>query len=164
MFGQKEYKKRHDNVCGYFHGKLCEKYDFQRAQQWYEHDADWIIENKGYKIQCDTKIEARREDIVLIDKTKKEVNIEDVTIPGDERVNEREVRKIEKYKVLKDEIARTWGMKEGIVISVVVGALGAILTGFEKYMTAIGTKMRVEHAQKIAFLGTARILRLLLGC
>ena len=79
-------------------------------------------------------------------------------------MNEREVRKIEKYKVLKDEIARTWGMKEGIVISVVVGALRAILTGFEKYMTAIGTKMRVEHAQKIAFLGTARILRLLLGC
>ena len=31
----------------------------------------------------------------------KEVNIVDVTIPGDERVNEREVGKIEKYKVLK---------------------------------------------------------------
>ena len=42
--------------------------------------------------QCDTKIEARQPDIVLIDKTKKEGKVVDVTIPGDELVNEREVR------------------------------------------------------------------------
>ena len=53
--------------------------------------------------------------------------------------------------MLKDEIARMCGMKEVIVISVVVGALGAISTGFEKYMTAIEIEMRVEHAQKLAF-------------
>ena len=32
---QKKYKKRYDNVCRYVHWKLCEKHDFQRAQQWY---------------------------------------------------------------------------------------------------------------------------------
>ena len=116
-----------------------------------------------FTIQCDTKIEAQRPDIVLIDKTIKEVKIVDVTIPGDERVNEREVGKIGKYKVLKDEIARMWGMKEVIVILVVVGALGAISTGFEKYVEAIGIEMRVEHAQKTALLGTARTLRLVPG-
>ena len=94
----------------------------------------------------------------------KEVKIVDVTIPGDERVNEREVEKIEKYKVLKDETARMWDMKEVIVIPVVVGALGAISTGFEKYITAIGIEMRVKHAQKTALLETARILGLVLGC
>ena len=41
----------------------------------------------------------------------KEVKIVDVTIPGDEPVNEKEVGKIEKYKFLKDEIARMWDMK-----------------------------------------------------
>ena len=90
--------------------------------------------------------------------------IVDVTIPGDERVNEREVWKIEKYKLLKDEIARMWYMKEVIVIPVVVGALGAVSNGFEKYIAAIGIELRVEHAQKAALLGTARILRLVLGC
>ena len=94
----------------------------------------------------------------------KEIKIVEVTIPGDEPVNEREVGKIEKYKVLKDEIARIWDMKEVIVISVVVGALSAISTGFEKYIAAIGIKMRVEHAQKTALLGTAMILRLVLRC
>ena len=59
---------------------------------------------------------------------------------------------------------RMWDIKEVIVIPVVVGALGAISTGFEKYIAAIGIEMRVEHAQKTALLGTARILRLVLGC
>ena len=147
MLAQKGYKKRYDNVCRHIHWKLCEKHNFQRARQWYEHEPDGIIEKKGYKIlwdftiQCDTKTEARRPDIVFIDKTKKEVNIVDVTIPGDERVNEREVGEIEKYEVLKDEIARMWGMKEVIVIPRVVGALGAISTGFEKYIAAIGMRV-----------------------
>ena len=42
----------------------------------------------------------------------KTIRIVDVTIPGDTRVNEREVGKIEKYKMLKDEIARMWAMKK----------------------------------------------------
>ena len=41
-----------------------------------------------------------------------------------------------------------WGMKEVIVIPVVVGTLGAISTGFWKYIAAIGIEMRVEHPQK----------------
>ena len=79
-------------------------------------------------------------------------------------MNEREVGKTEKYKVLKDEIARMWDMKEVIVIPVVVGSLGAISTGVEKYIAEIGIEMRVEHAQKTALLRIARILRLVLGC
>ena len=100
-------------------------------------------------IQCDTKIEARRPDIVVIDKSKKEVKIVVVTIPGDERVNEGELGKIEKYKVLKYEITKMWGMKEVIVIPVVVGALGAI------------SKYNIHKKQLI---GDTRILRLVLGC
>ena len=51
------------------------------------------------------------------------------------------------------------GMKEVIVIPLVVGALGAISVGFEKYIAAIEIEMRVEHAQRTALLATARILR-----
>ena len=131
MLAQKEHKKRHDNTFRHIHWKLCEKHGFQGAQNWNEHEPDGFIENKGYKIlwdftiQCDTMIEARRPDIVVIDKTRKEVKIVDVTIPGDERVNKWEVGKIKIYKVLKDEIVRKWSMKELIVVPVVVGALGA---------------------------------------
>ena len=72
--------------------------------------------------------------------------------------------KIEQYKMLKDEIARMWGMKKVIVMPLVVGALGAISADFEKYVAAIGIEMKVEHAQKTTLLETTRILRLVLGC
>ena len=82
-----------------------------------------------------------------------QVKIVDVTIPEDEQVNEREEEKIEEYKVLQDEIARIWSMREIIVIPVVVGALGTIPTGFEKYIVPIGIEMRVEHAKKQLYWG-----------
>ena len=66
--------------------------------------------------------------------------------------------------MLKDAIARMWGMKKVIVIPLVVGALGAISADFEKYVAAIGIEMKVEHAQKTTLLETTRILRLVLGC
>ena len=65
--------------------------------------------------------------------------------------------------MLKDKIARMLVMKKVIAILVVVGVLGTISTGFEKCDGEIGIEMKVEHAQKTALLGTARILRLLLG-
>ena len=59
-----------------------------------------------FTIQCDRKIEARRPDIVFIDKKKREVVMIDVAIPGDDRVKEKELEKIEKYQLLKDKIAK----------------------------------------------------------
>ena len=52
-------------------------------------------------------------------------------------------------------------MKKVTVIAVVVGALDAISTRFEKYVETTGIDMKVGHAQKIALLGTGRILTLL---
>ena len=42
--------------------------------------------------------------IVIIDKTKNEVKILDITIPADAWVKERETEKTEIYKILKDKI------------------------------------------------------------
>lgn len=50
------------------------------------------------------------------------------------------------------------------VISVVVGALVAIATDFEKYVAAIGSDMNVEHSQKAALLRTGNVLRLTPRC
>ena len=44
----------------------------------------------GFTIQCDHMIEARRPDIVIVDKIKKETMIIDVVIPGDARVCDNE--------------------------------------------------------------------------
>ena len=55
-------------------------------------------------------------------------------------------------------------MRKVPVIPVVVGALGAVSTRFEKFIKDIGITLKTEHAQKTALLRTARILRLVLNC
>ena len=135
---QKEFKGRHDSVGRYVHWQFCEKLRFNRARPWYEHEPESVVENENFKIlwdltiQCDYVIEARRPDIVVVDKVKKETMIIDVAIPGDTRVCDKEREKIEKYSLLKGEIARLWQMKKVVVIPIVVGALGTINTKFEK--------------------------------
>ena len=91
-----------------------------------------------FTIQCDRKIEARRPDIVFIDKKKREVVMIDVAIPGNDRVKEKELEKVEKYQLLKDEIAKVWHMRNVIVMPVVIGALGAVSVNFKEYMKRIG--------------------------
>ena len=51
-----------------------------------------------FTVQCDRKIEAT------------EVVIIDVAIPGDDSVKDKELEKLEKYQLLKDEIAKVWRM------------------------------------------------------
>ena len=57
-----------------------------------------VVENgkikilRAFTIQCDHMIEARRPDIVIVDKIKKETMIIDVIIPGDARVCDNEKR------------------------------------------------------------------------
>ena len=82
-------------------------------------------------------IEARRPDIVVVDKIKKETVIIEVVIPGDTRVCDKEREKTEKYSLLKDEIASFWQLKEVFVIPIVAGALGTITTNFEKYIKSL---------------------------
>ena len=109
-------------------------------------------------------IETRRPDIVVVDKVKKETMVIDVAIPGDTIVFDKEREKIEKYSLLKDEIARLWQIKKVVVIPIVVGVLGTTTTKFEKYIESLGTEIRIENVQKSALLGTARITRKVLSC
>ena len=112
MLTQMEYKRRYDNVTKYLHWCLCEKYELDRANKWYDHKPDGVIENINHKIlwdviiQCEIEFEARRLDITVVNKQRKEIKTMDVEIPGDVRVCEKELERIDKYRLLKDEIER----------------------------------------------------------
>ena len=84
-------------------------------------------------IQCDNVIEARRPNLILVDKKVKSCVIINVAIPGDCRILEKGIAKIEKYQNLKRELKSLWSLKKVEVVPVVVG--------------------------KSVLLGTARILR-----
>ena len=57
---------------------------------------------------------------MVVDKVKKETMIIGKAMPGDARICDKEREKINKYSLLKDEIARLWKMKKVVVISIVV--------------------------------------------
>ena len=78
-----------------------------------------------FRIQTDHVIEARRPDLVVVDKKERSCKIIDFAVPGDSRIEEKEKDKIEKYQDLGRELQNIWNVNVKI-IPLVVGALGAI--------------------------------------
>ena len=78
-------------------------------------------------------------------------------------MKDKELEKIEKYQLLKDEIAKVWHTWKVIVVPVVIGALGATSVNFKEYVKRIGVNVRLEVIHKTALLGTAKIPRKVLS-
>ena len=83
----------------------------------------------------------------------------DVAIPGNSRINHKEVEKITKYQDLKVEEERLWE-KKATVVPVVIGALGATPRSLVKHLKTLELdKISPSQLQKAVLLGTAHILR-----
>ena len=73
---QKVYKRRHDSVAKKVYWHICKKNGLEHSEKWYEHAPERAAENEEIKvlwdinIQCDNLIEARRPDLIVIDKKK----------------------------------------------------------------------------------------------
>ena len=78
-----------------------------------------------FSIQTDHVIEARRPDLVAVDKKRRTCKIIDFAVPGDSRIEEKEKEKTEKYQDLRRELQKIWNVRMNI-IPLVVGSLGAI--------------------------------------
>ena len=161
---QKEYKRRHDNLGKIVHWKLARNCNFEAGDKWYEHEPEIALENENYKIlwdfsiQTDHVIEARRPDLVLVDKKERSCKIIDFAVPRDSRIEEKEKDKIEKYQDLGRELQKIWNVKAKI-IPLVVGSLGAIPKQFGNRMKQIDITVGTAQVRKTVLLGTARILR-----
>ena len=72
---QKEYKARHDWVGKVIHWEMCEKFKFDHTNKWYMHNPAPVLENDTHKlhnIQTDHLILARRQDLIIINKKRRE--------------------------------------------------------------------------------------------
>ena len=76
-----------------------------------------------FKIQTGKHLAHNIPNLTVVEK--KQAELIDVAIPGDSRIDRKEVEKITKYQDLKIEIERLWE-KKATVVPVVIGALGAI--------------------------------------
>ena len=161
---QREYKRRHDWVGRRVHWDVCKKYGIEVNDKWYQHEPGPVIENDRCKIlwnfvvQTDHFIQARRPDMMVIDKERNKAQVIDFAIPYDSRVDNKEIEKIEKYQDLVRELKKLWDMKV-VVIPIVLGALGTTPKTLRKGMEDVGIETRVGELQKTVILHTARILR-----
>ena len=110
-------------------------------------------------IQCDHVIEARRPDIVVVNKEERKCTIIDNAVPADKRISEKENEKVEKCQDLKREITRMWNMRTVRVVPIVVGSLGSVTKNLDKWLAELNVKISISLLQKTTLLGTARILR-----
>ena len=145
---QREYKRRHDWVGRRVHWNVCKKYGIVVNDNWYQHEPVSVIENDKCKIlwdftvQTDHIIQARRPDMIVIDKETNKAQVIDFAIPYDSRVDSKEMEKIEKYQDLVRELKGLWDMKV-VVIPIVLGALGTTPKTLQKRMKDIGIETRI---------------------
>ena len=62
----------------------------------------------------------------------------------DNRIEEKENEKIQKYENLRREMKQIWNLKSVHVIPVVIGALGAITGRFHSWIKSIRIEVRVK--------------------
>ncbi|KAL1256585.1 hypothetical protein QQF64_012130 [Cirrhinus molitorella] len=143
---------------------ICKELGVEVPDKWYE-NAPQPVENTDYctimwdkSDFTDLTISANRPDIIVHNKKDKMCLVIDVAIPVDHNVVEKENDKLIKYKSLGIDISRSWNMRTQIV-PFVIGALGCIKIGFQRYLDQIPGKPSAFEAQKIVLCGTAHILR-----
>ena len=113
-------------------------------------------------IQSGNLIDARRPDLIVINKKEQKGIIIDIAVPTDVRVKEKEKEKVEKDQDLKKEIKRLWKLGNVEIVPVVVGALGSVSAEFGRWMGKLGITCNVGVMQKSVLFRTTRILRKLL--
>ena len=161
---QREYKRRHDWVARRVHWEVCRMYGIEVKDKWCEHDTAPVTENErckilwDFNIQTDHIIQARRPDMIVINKKDNAAQVIDFAVPHDSRVDSKEIEKIEKYQDLVRELKKLWDMKI-VVIPIVIGALGTTPKTLPKRLKDIGIKSNIGELQKTVILNTARILR-----
>ena len=141
-----KYLHRHDKAASYLHWNICKELNINVEEKWYEHEPQTVTERDNITIlwdmpiQTDREIKANRPDIVIKDQQEKSCLLIDMSIPTEKNTSVIVTEKLSKYKDLEIEIER-------------------IKKGLEKYTKQIPGNIKISELQKIALLGTSRILR-----
>ena len=92
----------------------------------------------------------------------KKALIIDIACPNDINVVAKEAEKVMKYQPLCAELRKMWEV-ECVVVPVIIGGLGAVSKKLGDYLAMLPGLPKGFMCQKIAMLGSERILRDVLG-
>ena len=102
-------------------------------------------------MQIDHQISARRLNLVLFNKKKRNHHLEYFPVIVDHRVKIKENKKIGKYLNLARELKKLFNMKV-MVVPIEVGALGAVLKGLLRRLKKLEFRWRIKTIQIIGLL------------
>ena len=143
---------------------IAKQYGLDVAEKWYEHKPESVIETATIKllwdftIQTHREIQARRPDIVLVNRKENDCIVIDIGVPEDASIADKEKGKIQRYQDIRRDITRLWNIKT-YVVPVVVGSLGIAIENLVKHLGKITTPTMIELLQKASLLGSAKLLR-----
>ena len=111
-------------------------------------------------IVCIFNNNARRPDLVVVDKHLGNVMLIDVAIPSDLNVADKEAEKINKYQDLRIELEWLWKMRTSMV-PVINGALGCVSHNFSKHLSSLSMPTVDKFVlQNLLYLhGSVKIMR-----
>ena len=127
------------------------------SEKWYEHEPQTVTDKDNITIlwdmpiQTDREIKANRSDIVIKKEQEKSCLLIDMSIPTEKNTSVKVTEKLSKYKDLEIEIERMWGIKAK-TIAIVVGALGLIKKGLEKYIHQIPGNIKFRNYRRSHYL------------
>ena len=94
-------------------------------------------------MQTDHHLEARRPDLISVEKERNTCQFVEFAMPGDHRVEMKEKEKREKYQDLARELKVLWNKKVS-VIQIVFGALGTVPKSLRTRLHQIGIQKRLK--------------------
>ena len=112
-------------------------------------------------IQTDREIKANRPDIIVKDKRQRTCKLIEISVSTERNTSIKMTEKFSKYKDQEIEIEKMWSMNT-MTIPVIIGALGLVRKGMEKYINKIPGNISIQETQKCVLLGTAHISRRIL--
>ena len=86
---------RHDHVGQYLHWKICQAYNFDTPENWYEHKPDPVVECDNvtilwdFPVNTDRTINTNRPDIIVKDRNKGSCLLIDMSIPTDRNISNK---------------------------------------------------------------------------
>lgn len=134
--------KKHNNVAGYTHRRICDWLGFNTAGIYYDHVRKKVTTNRqatplwDFTIITDRKIASNRRQIVLHDEIDKTCLLTDDVLPDGVSVPKKKTTKTINYKEVEIAVSRMWGANTRVT-PVVVGALGTIGKGFCYHLNRI---------------------------
>ena len=165
VMAQTVYLDRHNAVASAIHWSLCGSCGFLRCDSWWQHHPESVLENERYKLLYDFNIftdhliQARRPDLVYVNKLTRKTYLIDIACVMDHNVLAKEKEKVDKYLSLMIELQSLWNTTVEVV-PIIFGALGSLSDNIFTNLSLLQvTDINAYQLQKTVLLRTATILR-----